>query len=132
MGHTRVTDLLPPLVAALRDEGRSEMWACDPMHGNTFTASGGQKTRHFNHVLAETAAFFSVHRDLGTWPGGLHIELTGDNVTECLGGGDNLDETHLDLNYTSMCDPRLNATQALDLAFCATEYLQGYSTSQSV
>ncbi len=129
MGRDRVTALLPPLVEALRAEGRCELWACDPMHGNTFLASGGQKTRHFDDVLDETAQFFQVHQGLGTWPGGLHIELTGDDVTECLGGGSRLGEGDLAQNYTSICDPRLNATQSLDLAFHVAEYLQRDASS---
>ncbi len=129
MGRDLVRERLAPLVEALRDEGRHELWACDPMHGNTFTASGGQKTRHFDDVLAETAEFFGVHQSLGTWPAGLHVELTGDDVTECLGGGSRLDESDLETNYTSICDPRLNATQSLDLAFHVAEYLQGYGAS---
>ena len=129
MGSDKVTDLLPPLVSALRDEGRDMVWTCDPMHGNTFVASGGQKTRHFDDVLSEVAKFFAVHQSLGTWPGGLHIELTGDNVTECLGGGSRLDEGDLNLNYTSICDPRLNATQSLDMAFHVAELLQSYSAA---
>lgn len=129
MGSDKVTDLLPPLVSALRDEGRGVVWTCDPMHGNTFVASGGQKTRHFDDVLSEVAKFFAVHQSLGTWPGGLHIELTGDNVTECLGGGSRLDEGDLNLNYTSICDPRLNATQSLDMAFHVAELLQSYSAA---
>ncbi len=128
MGRERVSELLPPLVEALRDDGRSELWACDPMHGNTFVASGGQKTRRFDDVLSETSQFFLIHQALGTWPGGLHVELTGDDVTECLGGGSRLNETDLHQNYTSICDPRLNATQSLDLAFHVAEYLQRYST----
>ena len=128
LGVARISDLLPPLVEALRDEGRHVVWACDPMHGNTFRAGGGQKTRHFDDVLAETARFFSVHESLGTWPGGLHIELTGDDVTECLGGGARLGEDDLEVNYTTICDPRLNATQSLDLAFHVAEFLQGYTT----
>src|SRR5487761_2093603 len=127
MGRERVTEALPPLVAALADEGRRELWTCDPMHAHSFTASGEQKTRRFDDVLAETAQFFAVHQALGTWPGGLHIELTGDNVTECLGGGSRLVEGDLELNYTTICDPRLNATQSLDLAFHVAEYLQSYS-----
>ena len=95
------------------------------MHGNTFTAAGGVKTRRFDDVLEEVRQFFGVHRDLGTWAGGLHIELTGDNVTECLGGALDLHESDLGLNYTSMCDPRLNASQSLDLAFRVSEFLQG-------
>jgi 3-deoxy-7-phosphoheptulonate synthase len=127
MGRERVSELLPPLVEGLRDEGRLELWTCDPMHGNTFTASGGQKTRHFDDVIAETAQFFAVHQALGTWPGGLHVELTGDDVTECLGGGSRLVEGDLGANYTSICDPRLNATQSLDLAFHVAEYLKDYA-----
>ena len=99
------------------------------MHGNTFVASGGQKTRRFDDVLSETSQFFVVHQALGTWPGGLHVELTGDDVTECLGGGSRLDEGDLELNYTSICDPRLNATQSLDMAFHVAEFLQRYSTA---
>jgi 3-deoxy-7-phosphoheptulonate synthase len=127
MGHERVSELLPPLITALRDEGRNELWTCDPMHGNTFVATGGQKTRRFDDVLSETSQFFKIHQALGTWPGGLHVELTGDDVTECLGGGSRLDEADLDQNYTSICDPRLNATQSLDLAFHVAEYLQRYA-----
>ncbi len=128
MGVSRISDLLPPLVEALRDDGRHVVWACDPMHGNTFRVGGGQKTRHFDDVLAETARFFAVHESLGTWPGGLHIELTGGDVTECLGGGARLNEQDLQLNYTTICDPRLNATQSLDLAFHVAEFLQSYGT----
>ena len=130
MGHDKVTDLLGPLVEALRDEGRRVLWTCDPMHGNTFKASGGQKTRRFDDILSEVASFFQVHESLGTWPGGLHIELTGDNVTECLGGGSRLVEGDLATNYTSICDPRLNATQSLDMAFHVAEFLQGYSAAR--
>jgi 3-deoxy-7-phosphoheptulonate synthase len=127
LGHEKVSELLPPLIEALRDDGAEVLWTCDPMHGNTFVASGGQKTRRFDDILAETSQFFAVHQALGTWPGGLHIELTGDNVTECLGGGSRLDEGDLELNYTSICDPRLNATQSLDMAFHVAEFLQRYS-----
>jgi 3-deoxy-7-phosphoheptulonate synthase len=127
MGDQLVSDRLPPLIELLRTQGREVVWACDPMHGNTFVAAGGQKTRRFDDVLSETSKFFDVHRQLGTWPGGLHIELTGDNVTECLGGGSRLNEGDLDLNYTSICDPRLNATQSLDMAFHVAEFLQRYS-----
>jgi 3-deoxy-7-phosphoheptulonate synthase len=127
MGDQHVNDKLPPLIESLRDEGRNVVWACDPMHGNTFVASGGQKTRRFDDVLSETSKFFELHVGLGTWPGGLHIELTGDNVTECLGGGSRLNEDDLDRNYTSICDPRLNATQSLDMAFHVAEFLQHYS-----
>ena len=126
-GADKVVTNLPPLVEAVRDAGQPVVWACDPMHGNTFKAVGGQKTRHFDDVLAETAGFFSVHQALGTWPGGLHIELTGDNVTECLGGGGQLGESDLSTNYTTICDPRLNATQSLEMAFRVSEFLRSYS-----
>jgi 3-deoxy-7-phosphoheptulonate synthase len=129
MGDNLVEEKLAPLVEAMRAEGREVVWACDPMHGNTFVASGGQKTRHFDDVLSETSKFFELLSSLGTWPGGLHVELTGDNVTECLGGGSRLNEGDLELNYTSICDPRLNATQSLDMAFHVAEFLQRYSAA---
>jgi 3-deoxy-7-phosphoheptulonate synthase len=127
MGDHLVEEKLPPLVESLRAAGREVVWACDPMHGNTFVASGGQKTRRFDDVLSETSKFFELLSSMGTWPGGLHVELTGDNVTECLGGGSRLNEGDLELNYTSICDPRLNATQSLDMAFHVAEFLQRYS-----
>ena len=128
MGQNHVAASLPALVEAMRDDGRDVVWACDPMHGNTFLASGGQKTRHFDDIMSEVSQFFAVHQALGTWPGGLHVELTGDNVTECLGGGSRLAEDDLELNYTSICDPRLNATQSLDLAFHVAEFLRDYAS----
>ena len=132
MGRDKVTDLLPPLIEALTVEGAQVLWTCDPMHGNTFTARGGQKTRRFEDVLAEVAQFFAVHQALRTWPSGLHVELTGDNVTECLGGGDQLAESDLDTNYTSICDPRLNASQSLDMAFHVSELLQRAVSARGV
>src|ERR1022692_524900 len=98
MGHERVGERLAPLIEALRDEGASVLWTCDPMHGNTFITQGGQKTRHFDDILSETSQFFGLHQALGTWPGGLHVELTGDNVTECLGGGSRFGEGDLTSN----------------------------------
>lgn len=130
MGRDKVTELLPPLVEALTRDGVDVLWTCDPMHGNTFKARGGQKTRRFDDVLTEVAQFFAVHQALGTWPSGLHVELTGDNVTECLGGGEQLVEDDLDTNYTSICDPRLNASQSLDMAFHVSEFLQSAVTSR--
>jgi 3-deoxy-7-phosphoheptulonate synthase len=125
MGHTAVEAALPPLLAAVRDAGHPVVWACDPMHGNTFTSEGGRKTRHFDHVLAEIAGFFASHWAEGTWPGGVHVELTGDDVTECLGGAEEILDAHLDDRYETMCDPRLNGRQSIDLAFRVAELLQG-------
>ena len=123
MGRDLIEDKLPAHITALKDAGLSVVWTCDPMHGNTFTTEGDVKTRRLDDILAEVRSFFNIHQALGTWAGGLHIELTGDDVTECLGGGMGLSEADLGLNYTSMCDPRLNATQSLDLAFHVAEYL---------
>ena len=124
MGADSIGSALPPLLTAVRDSGHPVAWACDPMHGNTFTAPSGRKTRHFDAVLAEIAGFFAAHRSVGTWPGGVHIELTGDDVTECLGGAEEILDADLDTRYETMCDPRLNARQSLDLAFRVAELLQ--------
>ena len=124
MGSRRVEELLPPLVAAVQRSGHPVIWACDPMHGNTFLSPTGRKTRHFDDILTEIRSFFAIHRAEGTWPGGVHVELTGDDVTECLGGPDGLLEDQLDDRYLTMCDPRLNARQSLDLAFEVAELLR--------
>ena len=124
MGADNVAQVLPELLAAVRDEGHPVVWTCDPMHGNTITSANGRKTRHLDAVLEEIARFFDAHRDAGTWAGGIHVELTGDDVTECLGGGEDLGDDHLELRYETMCDPRLNGRQSLDLAFRAAELLQ--------
>ena len=124
MGAEAIGEALPPLLRAVRDAGHPVAWACDPMHGNTFTAPSGRKTRHFDAVLAEIAGFFAAHRACGTWPGGVHIELTGDDVTECLGGAEEILDEDLGTGYETMCDPRLNARQSLDLAFRVAELLQ--------
>jgi 3-deoxy-7-phosphoheptulonate synthase len=123
MGADAIEHRLPPLLEAVRDTEHPVVWMCDPMHGNTFTSPGGRKTRHFDDVLTEIGGFFSAHAAVGSWPGGVHIELTGDDVTECLGGGDEI--TDLDSRYETMCDPRLNARQSLDLAFRVAELLRG-------
>jgi 3-deoxy-7-phosphoheptulonate synthase len=124
MGADRITESLPPLLNAVRESGHPVVWACDPMHGNTFTAPSGRKTRHFDAVIAEIAGFFAAHRASGTWPGGVHIELTGDDVTECLGGAEEILDADLGTRYETMCDPRLNGRQSLDLAFRVAELLQ--------
>ena len=124
-GAGRVEEGLPPLVEKVRAGGHPVIWSCDPMHGNTRTTPSGVKTRHFDDVMAEVRGFFAVHRALGTWPGGLHVELTGEDVTECLGGAEDLVEADLSDRYESACDPRLNTGQALELAFLVAEMLQG-------
>ena len=122
MGAVRLAEFLPPLLRAVRDGGWPVVWACDPMHGNTYVAPGGRKTRHFDDVMAEIELFFGTCRAEGVWPGGMHVELTGDDVTECLGGAEEVSD--LDLRYTSACDPRLNGRQSLDLAFRVAELLR--------
>ncbi len=124
MGAERVGETLPPLVRAVRDAGHPVVWICDPMHANTFRTGSGRKTRDFGHIMAEIEGFFAVHHAEGTWPGGVHLEITGDDVTECLGGGDSLSEEQLDDAYTTLCDPRLNARQSLDLAFHVAELMR--------
>ena len=124
MGADKVEDSLRPLLRAVRDSGHPVVWACDPMHGNTFTSASGLKTRHFDEIIREIAGFVNAHRIEGTWPGGIHVELTGDNVTECLGGADDLTDADLSDRYQTVCDPRLNARQSLDLAFGVAELLR--------
>jgi 3-deoxy-7-phosphoheptulonate synthase len=124
MGAANVADALPPLLRAVTEAGHPVVWACDPMHANTFVSASGHKTRRFDDVMGEIAAFFAAHRAAGTWPGGVHLELTGDNVTECLGGAEEILDDQLGQLYTTMCDPRLNARQSLDLAFQLAEALK--------
>ena len=124
IGADRVEERLRPLLRAVTDAGHPVAWACDPMHGNTFTAPSGRKTRHFDDVIREIAGFVRAHRAEGTWPGGVHVELTGENVTECLGGAEEVLDTDLDSRYETMCDPRLNGRQSLDLAFEVAELLR--------
>jgi 3-deoxy-7-phosphoheptulonate synthase len=129
LGADRVRDLLPPLVSAIADSGRTVVWACDPMHGNTVESSNGYKTRHFDRILDECRGFFEVHRALGTWPGGVHVELTGEDVTECLGGAERIADADLAGRYETACDPRLNTSQSLELAFLVAGMLQERPTS---
>ena len=125
MGAQRVRDLLPALVEKVRGAGISVTWVCDPMHGNTVTSPSGYKTRHFDDVIDEVRGFFEVHHALGTYPGGVHVELTGDDVTECLGGAHDIVDADLAAGrYETACDPRLNTTQAIELAFLVAEMLR--------
>jgi 3-deoxy-7-phosphoheptulonate synthase len=123
MGAGKVRDVLPEVVAKVTASGRQVAWVCDPMHGNTFEARNGYKTRAFADVIGELNGFFDVHEELGTWPGGVHVELTGDDVTECVGGSDDLVEADLVNRYETLCDPRLNRNQSLELAFLVAERL---------
>jgi 3-deoxy-7-phosphoheptulonate synthase len=123
MGAGRIRDILPDVVSKVTASGRQVAWVCDPMHGNTFEAANGYKTRAFADVMDELNGFFDVHEELGTWPGGVHVELTGDDVTECVGGGDDLVEADLVSRYETLCDPRLNRNQSLELAFLVAERL---------
>ncbi len=123
-GAGKIRDGLPTLVEKVSAAGLNVAWVCDPMHGNTFEASSGYKTRRFDDVIEEVQGFFDVHRAVGTWPGGVHVELTGDDVTECVGGGEELDEAGLADRYESACDPRLNRVQSLELSFLVAEMLR--------
>jgi len=124
MGADKVEEKLPALVRAVEREGRTVVWSCDPMHGNTLTSSTGYKTRPFDRVLSEVQRFFDVHRAEGTYAGGVHLELTGQNVTECTGGAQAIDEQDLGDRYHTHCDPRLNASQSLELAYMIAELLK--------
>jgi 3-deoxy-7-phosphoheptulonate synthase len=124
MGADKVEDALRPLLRAVRDAGHPVVWACDPMHGNTYNSDSGHKTRDFEEICREIDGFVRVHHAEGTWPGGIHVELTGDNVTECIGGADKILDAQLDDRYQTVCDPRLNGRQSLDLAFHVSELLR--------
>jgi len=124
MGADRIEDGLRPLLRAVRDADHPVVWACDPMHGNTYTSATGRKTRDFESIIAEIEGFVHAHRAENTWPGGIHVELTGDNVTECVGGGDKLIDSDLDTRYETMCDPRLNGRQAIELAFRTADLIR--------
>lgn len=128
-GADKVAELLPPILEAVRDSGHPVVWECDPMHGNTYTSENGRKTRHFDNVLGEILGYFDAHAAAGTWPGGIHIELTGDDVTECLGGSQELADDDLELRYETVCDPRLNGRQSLDLAFMVADRLKSITST---
>ncbi|MSV76927.1 MAG: 3-deoxy-7-phosphoheptulonate synthase class II [Actinobacteria bacterium] len=123
MGAGKVREELPKLVEAVKDAGATPLWITDPMHGNGITTKNGYKSRRFDDVMDEVAGFFEVHRAAGTFPGGVHVELTGDDVAECLGGSELIDEGTLEERYESLCDPRLNHSQSLELAFLVSESL---------
>ncbi|TFC79784.1 3-deoxy-7-phosphoheptulonate synthase class II [Cryobacterium cheniae] len=123
MGADKVRDALPPLLEAIKASDAKPLWVTDPMHGNGVTTPTGYKTRRFDDVVDEVRGFFEAHRGVGTHPGGVHVELTGDDVTECLGGSEHIDEAALATRYESLCDPRLNHMQSLELAFLVAEEL---------
>jgi len=123
MGAGRIRDVLPAVVEKVAGSGAQPLWITDPMHGNTFSSASGYKTRRFDDVIDEVRGFFEVHRALGTVPGGLHVELTGDDVTECMGGSDEISDAALATRYESVCDPRLNHQQSLEMAFLVAEML---------
>ncbi|MFZ8999277.1 MAG: class II 3-deoxy-7-phosphoheptulonate synthase [Ilumatobacteraceae bacterium] len=127
MGADKIEDGLRPLLRAVRDAGHPVVWACDPMHGNTFTSESGRKTRHFDAVVQEIEGFVRAHAAERTWPGGIHVELTGEDVTECVGGADAIGDADLDHRYETVCDPRLNGRQSLELAFRTAELIQRVS-----
>ena len=124
MGSAKIGELLPPLVRAVKESGKIVVWACDPMHGNTIKSPGGYKTRKFTDILAEVRQFFAIHKAEGSFAGGVHFEMTGQDVTECLGGAQAISEMNLSDRYHTHCDPRLNASQALELAFLIAETLK--------
>ena len=124
MGAETVSEKLPSILETVNAAEHPVVWVCDPMHGNTFSTENGHKTRHFDDVLKEITGFFEAHKKAGTYPGGVHLELTGDDVTECLGGGVQLEADDLSKRYETMCDPRLNGSQSIDIAFRIAELLQ--------
>ncbi|EHK89141.1 phospho-2-dehydro-3-deoxyheptonate aldolase [Saccharomonospora azurea SZMC 14600] len=124
MGNGKVREVLPAIVEKVESTGHKVIWQCDPMHGNTHESSNGYKTRHFDRIVDEVQGFFEVHRRLGTYPGGIHVELTGEDVTECLGGAQDISDLDLSGRYETACDPRLNTQQSLELAFLVAEMLR--------
>ena len=124
MGADTVRSKLPPLIKTIKESGQNVLWVCDPMHGNTYKTDNGYKTRHFDTILEELEHFFAIHHAEETIPGGVHFELTGDNVTECLGGAREISDSDLNSRYETACDPRLNNEQSLELAFLVTDLLR--------
>jgi len=126
MGQDKVNDYLPPLIEAVKKNGNNVIWSCDPMHGNTIKSSSGIKTRKFDDILSEIKSFFEIHRQIGTYAGGIHFEMTGQDVTECLGGNQQISELDLIERYHTHCDPRLNGSQSVELAFMIAQDLTKY------
>ncbi len=124
MGAEKIEKLLPPLVTAVKESGHNVVWSCDPMHGNTIKSGNGYKTRKFDDILKEITSFFQIHRSCGTYAGGVHFEMTGQDVTECLGGNQKISELNLSDRYHTHCDPRLNSSQSVELAFMIAQDLQ--------
>ncbi|MDT7710452.1 MAG: 3-deoxy-7-phosphoheptulonate synthase [Pseudonocardiales bacterium] len=125
MGNGKVRDVLPAIIEKVEASGHKVIWQCDPMHGNTHESTTGYKTRHFDRIVDEVQGFFEVHAGLGTHPGGIHVEVTGEDVTECLGGAQEISDADLAGRYETACDPRLNTQQSLELAFLVAEMLRG-------
>ena len=123
-GHENVEKFLPQLIRSIKKEGLNVVWSCDPMHGNTVKSSTGFKTRPFNNIVKEVKNVFNIHQSERTYAGGLHIEMTGQNVTECTGGAQKISEEDLSHRYHTHCDPRLNANQALELAFLISDEIK--------
>ncbi len=123
-GADKAAELLPILLRAVKREGRNVLWSCDPMHGNTIKAASGYKTRPFDRIISEIRTFFATHQAEGTYAGGVHLEMTGKNVTECTGGARAISEADLSDRYHTYCDPRLNAEQAIEIAFLVAELLK--------
>ncbi len=130
MGHDKVEEKLPPLLRAVKENGFNVAWICDPMHGNTEKSGSGYKTRRFDNILGEVKNFFAVHKAEGTHPGGVHFEMTGQDVTECVGGAHDITEEDLSSRYHTACDPRLNAGQSLELAFLVADELRALKDSR--
>ncbi len=131
IGADKVAEHLPHLIRAVKREGKVVVWSCDPMHGNTITSTSGYKTRPFDRILSEVKIFFSVHAAEGTHPGGVHLEMTGQNVTECIGGARAITDEDLNDRYHTACDPRLNAEQSIDMAFLIAELLKQERASKA-
>jgi 3-deoxy-7-phosphoheptulonate synthase len=129
-GADKVAEHMPALVRAVEREGRDVLWSCDPMHGNTITAASGYKTRPFDRIVSEIKAFFAVHAAEGTYAGGVHLEMTGQNVTECTGGARAITDEALNDRYHTVCDPRLNAEQAIEIAFLLADLLKQERTAK--